>query len=218
MSARLGERNSSPSSDNACSRSAPSVASDSASWIARRSGTLRRAGPLISRPAATAALDATSTATPAARLVIQKKCSPSAASSMGQDCLVTTADGVPLDEVVPSSVAVESRPSPLEPSSVTVPDVVEPVDAVEAAACSPIEPEWAIRPHARTKPERVPAATPRRIRVTRRARAARRSRPSAARSEVDGVDTRTMVGARRQGCLNAPWGLPETGAAAAAGP
>src|SRR3954449_10604133 len=44
------------------------------------------------------------------------------------------------------------------------------------------------------------------MRATRRARAASRSRPEAARSRGGGVDMAVMLGPERQGCLKEPWG------------
>jgi len=52
--------------------------------------------PPKSRPTQTARLDSSRAAVPAARLVIQKRCSVTAAASMGgpQDWLVVTVDGL----------------------------------------------------------------------------------------------------------------------------
>src|SRR3954451_2668487 len=82
MSARVGLRKLSPSSATGCTRSATIVASDSASCRWRSSGRPLTSLPPKSRPTQTAALDSTSAAVPAARLVIQKRGSVTAAASM----------------------------------------------------------------------------------------------------------------------------------------
>src|SRR3954447_25288752 len=95
MSARLGLRKLSPSRDTACTTSATIVASDSASCRWRRSGRPLTSRPPNSRPTHTARLDRSSAAVPAARLVIQKRWSVTAAASMGpQDWPVVTVEGL----------------------------------------------------------------------------------------------------------------------------
>ena len=75
MSATLGLRKLSPSSTTACTAIATSVASDSASWVTRRSGPRRLSSrPPIIRPTDTDTLENSSAAVPAARLAIQKRC------------------------------------------------------------------------------------------------------------------------------------------------
>ena len=105
MSAMLGRRKLSPSSATAWTTSATIVASDSASWRWRRSGRPLTSLPPKRRPTQTARLDSSSAAVPAARLVIQKRCSVTAAASMGvlYDWLVVTVDGLLCDELVESS-------------------------------------------------------------------------------------------------------------------
>jgi hypothetical protein len=78
--------------------------------------------------------------------------------------------------------APESSPLVTVPWSslvVAVPDDWSPAalafELVLAAACVPIEPEWAITAQARAKDAQAAAITRRRISATRRARAARRS-------------------------------------------
>src|SRR5215217_5277420 len=90
MSARLGLRYESPSSATACTTSAARDASDSASWRWRRSGRPLTSLPPMSRPAQTARLESSSDAVPAARLVIQKKCSGSMRAA--QDWWVVTVE------------------------------------------------------------------------------------------------------------------------------
>src|SRR3954451_2820260 len=94
MSARLGLRKLSPSSDTACTTSATIVARDSASWRWRRSGRPLTSLPPNSRPTHTAALDSSSAAVPAARLVIQKRGSVVEGAGVGilQDWGVVTAE------------------------------------------------------------------------------------------------------------------------------
>ena len=66
--------------------SAASVASDSASCVTRRSGRWPASmRPPISRPTQTDRLDSSSAAMPAARLVIQYRCGPTAVASMSVD-------------------------------------------------------------------------------------------------------------------------------------
>jgi phosphoglycolate phosphatase len=66
----------------------------------------------------------------------------------------------------------------------------------------PIDPSQAIAPHASTNEASTAATTRRRIMPIRRARAARRSRPRAARSEGGGVDMPTCSAAPpRAGCV-----------------
>src|SRR3954465_11212780 len=83
MSPRLGLRKLSPSSDTACTTSATIVARDSASWRWRRSGRPLTSLPPKSRPTHTAALDSSSAAVPAARLVVQKRGSGMAGERRG---------------------------------------------------------------------------------------------------------------------------------------
>src|SRR3954466_15562600 len=82
MSARLGLRKLSPSSDTACTTSATIVARDSAPWRWRRSGRPLTSLPPNSRPTHTATLDSSSAAVPAARLVIQRRGSVMTAAVM----------------------------------------------------------------------------------------------------------------------------------------
>src|SRR5947209_15505993 len=74
MSATLGCRNVSPSRQAAWTTTATIVASESASCVTRRSGPRRlKSLRLMVRPKPTAALENSSAAVPAARLVIQKR-------------------------------------------------------------------------------------------------------------------------------------------------
>jgi hypothetical protein len=95
--------------------------------------------PPISRPIVTAALDASSAATPAARLVIQKMCS----GSIAQDwAVVTASEESPVDDDAP-----RSWDASLDPSDVAADDPALVVEAVSVAALpAPIEPVAAIAP------------------------------------------------------------------------
>src|SRR3954467_7053237 len=94
MSARLGLRKLSPSSETACTTRATIVASDSASCRWRKSGRPLMSLPPNSRPTHTATLDSSSAAVPAARLMIQKRCSVMTATVMAllYDWRVVTAE------------------------------------------------------------------------------------------------------------------------------
>src|ERR671931_1730092 len=75
MLARLGFRKPSPSSASACITIVTSVASDSASWVERRSRPrFLTKRPPISSPMQTPRLERISAASPAALLVIQNRC------------------------------------------------------------------------------------------------------------------------------------------------
>src|SRR3954465_9867241 len=93
MSARLGLRKRSPGGGTACTTSATMVARDSASWRWRRSGRPLTSLPPKSRPTQTATLESSSAAVPAARLVIQKRCSVTAATGIGRSLGLAGRDG-----------------------------------------------------------------------------------------------------------------------------
>jgi phosphoglycolate phosphatase len=102
-------------------------------------------------------------------------------------------------ELVEESFADEAESSDAaeSPDAVVSPDAVE--DVVPVVTCAvvvvPIEPSQAIAPQASTNVASTAATTRRRISPMRRARAASRSRPRAARSEGGGVDMRTCSAA-----------------------
>src|SRR3954447_18605099 len=219
MSARLGLRKLSPSRDTACTTSATIVASDSASWRWRRSGRPLTSLPPNSRPTQTATLDSSSAAVPAARLVIQKRWSVTAAASMVvlYDWLVVTADGA-LPELEP--VADELSSDELEPDDESdepeLEELVVPSDPLEldAVVCVavddavvPMGPPYAIAAKATVNTVSDTAATRLRIREIRAARARSFSRASCFGEGVCSVMAVT-VGARCESGPGRTRGVP----------
>ena len=117
--------------------------------------------PPISSPTVTAALAASSATTPAARLVIQKRC---VSAQDGHDCPVVTAGSC--------SSCEDCDVSDDCSDCVVVAGADEAV--VVAAVCEPIEPVAAIRPQTRAKAPTAAAAIRRRMREMRRARVGER--------------------------------------------
>jgi hypothetical protein len=104
-----------------------------------------------------------------------------------QDWLVVRGAGESLDdEVSPDDEDVSPDEDEDEDELVSAPEDDDVVVEVLATVVDPIEPSNTITPQARMNADSVAATTVRRIRVTRRARSARRARPRAARS--GGVD------------------------------
>jgi phosphoglycolate phosphatase len=100
----------------------------------------------------------------------------------------------PDEDVESSDEDVESSDEDVESSDEAEDDEVVVVTCAVVVVV-PIEPSQAIAPQASTNVASTAATTRRRIRPMRRARAASRSRPRAARSEVGGVDMRTSSAA-----------------------
>ena len=173
--------------------------------------------PPISSPRVTAALEASSTTRPAARLVIQKRCSVSMA---GQDWAVVTARWIVDRSESPD--AVDRYSTPWSPRSTCRVAAVARRSSTRSPS-SPIEPSSAITPQARTNAARVrgdrrrggsgrsrraraatlrlrrqthPPAVPCRGAVRRRRRAVGRACRRSAASAV-GRGARAAVGAER---------------------